>query len=305
MNLIRMLRLCRLARLVRLVAQFRVLWLLVQGLLSCVFTLFWTFILIFALIYMFGIFGLNVLVHEPHLSDEYNEAAAWFNRGLGYSMLTLLQFLTLDSIGPIYRPLILEKPALALYFILFILLCSIALMNLVVAVMVDSSSQQASNDREGMKVWEEQKRRNLIPKLKLMFRDLDTDNSGEIDLEEIIHAPEEVIDQLQQISSMDDIEELFACLDYDDSGSLGIDEFCEGILKAQGEKPLEFLRLIKQCSEILQNTRELIKTGGGAGKSSSVRINALDTRLTKVESRLSGVGLELSHIINLVSKKDL
>merc|ERR1711879_318404 len=116
-----------------------------------------------------------------------------FNQGLGLAMLTLLQFLTMDSIGAIYRPLIVHRPVvLGCYFSAYILLVGIALMNLVIAVMVESSSQQAANDREGLKAWETARKKALIPKLKRMFAELDADGSGEVELEEIYEAPQEL-----------------------------------------------------------------------------------------------------------------
>ena len=46
-------------------------------------------------------------------------------------MLTLVQFVNLDSIAAIYTPCIRANPWLALYFLAFILIVSVAVMNLV------------------------------------------------------------------------------------------------------------------------------------------------------------------------------
>merc|ERR1711997_387967 len=85
---------------------------------------------------------------------------------------------------------------------------------------------------------------------------MDEDGSGELDLFELRGASEEIKSQLQRICNMEDVEEIFKSLDYDESGAVDIDEFCEGMLKATSDRPGELIRILKQCSEILQNTRE-------------------------------------------------
>merc|ERR1711997_883027 len=57
--------------------------------------------------------------------------------------------------------------------------------------------------------------------------------------------------------NMDDVEEIYKSLDYDDSGNVDIDDFCDGLLKSSADdKPGELIRIMKQCGEILHNTRQ-------------------------------------------------
>ena len=53
--------------------------------------------------------------------------------GLNRSLLTLLQFVTLDDIADVYFPLVLEKPYLCAFFFPILIFISIGLMNLVTA----------------------------------------------------------------------------------------------------------------------------------------------------------------------------
>merc|ERR1712060_153509 len=160
------------------------------------------------------------------------------------------------GVGVVFRPLIKARPELAVYFISFIMLVSIALMNLVTAIMVESSLRQAKEDQEAHKAWESQKKKALMPKLRIMFREMDEDGSGQLDISELRGASEEIKSQLQRICNMEDVEEIFKSLDYDESGAVDIDEFCEGMLKATSDRPGELIRILKQCSEISQNTRD-------------------------------------------------
>ncbi|CAJ1396201.1 unnamed protein product [Effrenium voratum] len=232
--LVRMLRLARLARAVRLMVQFKTLWQLVQGLFHSLGTLLWTFLLISILMYVGAIVGMEFIRLDPDLPADspYNKAVgANFVEFLD-AVMTMLQIFSLDSIGAIYKPLIKHKFFLVLYFISVLLLLSIALMNLVTAVMVNSSLDQATQDKEALKAWESARRAKQIDHLKDMFLTLDEDGSGELTMDEINAAPQETQLHLKEIVATDDLRELFDMLDYDGGGTIGVEEFCDGILKA-------------------------------------------------------------------------
>eukprot|EP00931_Biecheleriopsis_adriatica_P007427 TRINITY_DN10870_c1_g1_i3.p1 TRINITY_DN10870_c1_g1~~TRINITY_DN10870_c1_g1_i3.p1 ORF type:complete len:650 (+),score=108.41 TRINITY_DN10870_c1_g1_i3:128-2077(+) len=259
--LVRMMRLARLARAVRLMVQFRVLWQLVQGLLHSVGTLLWTFLLVMILIYAFAIIGVETIRVDENLPMDhpYNAAASEYFADLVIAGLTLLQCFTLDSIGGVYRPLIMQSPFLLVYFMTVLLIMSIALMNLVTAVMVNSALDQASEDKDVKKAYEEVIKRKQTEQLKAMFLELDADGSGELTVDELHEAPEEVMESLKGIAGTDDIDGLFDMLDYDGGGSLSTDEFCEGVMRAStSDKPMELIRVMKQCGDILQNSKTCV-----------------------------------------------
>eukprot|EP00928_Gymnodinium_smaydae_P013879 TRINITY_DN15033_c0_g1_i1.p1 TRINITY_DN15033_c0_g1~~TRINITY_DN15033_c0_g1_i1.p1 ORF type:complete len:589 (-),score=116.29 TRINITY_DN15033_c0_g1_i1:91-1857(-) len=241
--LVRMLRLARLARTVRLLVQFRTLWLLVQGLM--------------ALTYLFAIVGMELIQPDPSYGVEYNDVVIDNFTNIPDAMMTLFQFFTLDSVSFIYRPILKVRPFVSWYFVTFILINSIALMNLITAIMVESSMRQANEDLAAKKAWENQKKKDLMPDIQRMFKALDKDGSGDLDLEEIKNAPEEVKYELMHVCNMDDLEELFNLLDIDDSGAVDITEFIDGIMRTNSDKPPELLRLMKQCADITKRTREI------------------------------------------------
>mmetsp|Transcript_30141 Transcript_30141/g.70321 ORF Transcript_30141/g.70321 Transcript_30141/m.70321 type:complete len:863 (-) Transcript_30141:200-2788(-) len=265
-TMVRLLRFSRLARVVRFLSQFRVLWALVQGMSHSLTTLVWTFFLIFSMLYTFAILGNDLIEDEALTGDEanrtrmaaYNAAAENFN-GLTKSMLTLAQFLTFDTVSEIYRPLIVEKPWLVLYFIVFVLLCSVALMNLVIAVMVENHMEQNRSDKIAEKARQDKRKQKLLPQLRKLFKDLDTDGSGDIEWTEIETADDQTKQYLQEIGKGLDLEELFRMLDYDMCGTLDVDEFCDGLIKAAtSDKPLELLRLVSMCSDTLITVRHAL-----------------------------------------------
>jgi len=252
-NMLKMIRLFRLAKTVRVVVQFRTLWMLVQGLMYAVMPMFWTAILMLVVIYVFAVIAMEfILVSEDN--EAYNAPARNFDT-IGESMMTLMQFMTLDSAAQIYRPLIATKPLLFLYFLAFLLLGPIALMNIVTAIMVESSLRTANEDQEAKKAWDNIRRKKLMPKLRSIFLALDTSGDGEVDLSEILNAPPEVREAMQHIVGLDELEEVFQLLDYDGSGSIDIEEFVEGIMRSQADKPSELFVLVKQGRAILDRLK--------------------------------------------------
>merc|ERR1712194_760552 len=255
-NMLKMIRLFRLARTVRVLVQFRTLWMLVQGLMYAVLPMLWTAILMTVVIYVFAIVAMETILDHSDADADYSEAARNFDT-IGESMITLMQFMTLDSVAAVYRPLITSNGWLIVYFLVFILLGPIALMNIVTAIMVESSLRTANEDQEAKKAWENMRRKNMMPKLLHMFMTLDTSGDGEVDLEEVLNAPSDIKEAIQHIVGLDQLEEVFNLLDYDGSGSVDIGEFVEGIMRSQGEKPSELYVLLKQGKAILSRLSEL------------------------------------------------
>jgi hypothetical protein len=234
-NMLKMIRLFRLAKTVRVIIQFRTLWMLVQGLMYAVMPMFWTAILMLVVIYVFAVIAMEFILVSGE-NEDYDIAARHYD-SIGESMMTLMQFMTLDSVAGIYRPLCTTKPWLFIYFLIFLLLGPIALMNIVTAIMVESSLRTANEDQEAKKAWDNMRKKNMMPKLRSMFLALDTSGDGEVDLDEILNAPPEIQEAMQHIVGLDELEEVFGLLDYDGSGSIDIEEFVEGIMRSQADKP--------------------------------------------------------------------
>ena len=77
---------------------------------------------------------MQVISKDADLRMKQPELIEEFFVDLGTSMLTLLQFVTLDSLATVYFPLIVERPILLFYFMPMLIFVSIGLMNLITAV---------------------------------------------------------------------------------------------------------------------------------------------------------------------------
>jgi len=166
-------------------------------------------------------------------------------------MLTLLQFVTLDSMNMIYRPLVQKDWWLGIYFVLLILIVSIALMNLVTAIVVESALEQAMEDKAMVQQQREKERKKCIHHLKKIFIRLDEDRSGEVTVDEIANMDVDDQKAMETILGIKDPMEIFNLLDVDKSGSLGIEEFCDGIWQyVTSSGSLEMKRIEKKIDGI-------------------------------------------------------
>ncbi|CAE7162947.1 NaCP60E, partial [Symbiodinium necroappetens] len=135
-------------------------------------------------------------------------------------MLTLTAFVTVDSISPIYG-----------YFFFIVLFVSIALMNLVTAVLVEGALANASADKEMERMDLREKLRSALPRLSQIFDEIDKDNSGTLTMDEMAMVPVDIIpEELRSKSRVSSMQEVFEMLDVDGGGELTRQEFVDGLL---------------------------------------------------------------------------
>jgi len=251
-------RLFRLARTVRLLIQFKELWMLVRGLMDSASTMCYTLLMMFIIIYIFSSVGLELITKHrftdglhPEYDAEFAEHVDLLFGTLPKTMLSLVQFSTLDSVHAIYLPIVRKDPILMTFFLGVILVVSVVLMNLITAVVVNSAMEQAMQDKELMRINEEKHRKKLVKDLRVIFERLDEDGSGEVSEDEIANIDDVDRMKLEQVLGIADPIEIFRTLDVDKSGSIGIDEFCDGIWQVAAQKGnIELKRIEKKLDSL-------------------------------------------------------
>eukprot|EP00913_Durusdinium_trenchii_P035165 g32897.t1 len=162
--LARGLRLLRLARVFRTLKRFKVVWRLVSGLLSVWDTMASTTCLILLWLYIFGCIAMEVIASDDELKANERTSGVVLDHfsSLPRATLTLLQF---DAIANVYFPLVTVKPVLIIYFLPLLMFLSIALMNLVTAVLVEHALEHASQEAELAKLRKKQQIKATLPQL--------------------------------------------------------------------------------------------------------------------------------------------
>jgi len=221
--------------------ELRELWIVIGAVSETIKTLCWVGVMLIAVIWVFGILMTVSLVDRT--SEEFDfTASAWsfedYWGSVPRSAFSLFQVATRDNwISSLVSPIVKTEPALLIIIGFYFCIGSLALMNSIIAVVVECtlSAARASTEKE-----DENKQRAdalVMNSLRKIFHDGDTDGSGELDLEEL-HAmvrKHQVRDRLRMLRiPFRDLDLLFTLLDTECTGSVNTDMFFRGCAKLRG-----------------------------------------------------------------------
>merc|ERR1719194_40568 len=119
---------------------------MMRGLIECGRTLFWTYVMILAVLFLFGVFAVDIIakdeafIHDDAVQDLFGT--------LDRAMFTLMQVMTLDSWTFIARPMMMKLRWVSLYFVALILLVVMVLLNLITAVIVENAFSIVQEDED-------------------------------------------------------------------------------------------------------------------------------------------------------------
>ena len=142
------LRLLRLARLLRVISFVPELRFVIEALIESLKKSIYVLILIFILLYIYGVAG--VILFESIEGGRFES--------LGEAIITLIQIMTLSSWEAVMLPIMEVYPISWMYFISFVIFSSIIVLNLFVAILVDVVAERRKRlamDQAGEKDQEE------------------------------------------------------------------------------------------------------------------------------------------------------
>eukprot|EP00931_Biecheleriopsis_adriatica_P110846 TRINITY_DN8517_c0_g2_i3.p1 TRINITY_DN8517_c0_g2~~TRINITY_DN8517_c0_g2_i3.p1 ORF type:complete len:541 (-),score=81.33 TRINITY_DN8517_c0_g2_i3:253-1875(-) len=254
---VRSLRLLRLFRAVRMLKYFRTVWRLIHGLLTSGNAMLSTVGLLSLSIYIMACIGVELITKDKDLQrHESTREIVEVNFGnLFRTLLTLVSFVCADSVSGIYTPLVLVKPGLWIYFCFLLVFITIALMNLVTAVLVEGALDQAKEDSSIARHDQEQAVLEALPKLLEAFKNNDRNNDGTLTLDEVICMDIETLvpQPLLDKHGIKSFSEVFEILDDTGDGSVDQMEFVDGILNLfvtdHSVQQLQILKLMRRTCE--------------------------------------------------------
>lgn len=130
-RVLRILRIFRVLRVTRLVGHIKSLRTIVLALLESLPSIGWTCVLLALIYYIYAIIGTSL----------FCEIAPEFFGNLWRSLYTLFQITMADDLGNISRPIIAADGIGVIYFVTFIAISAILVLNIIVGVVVDSVAE--------------------------------------------------------------------------------------------------------------------------------------------------------------------
>jgi len=228
------LRLLRVLRIFRIVSIFDRLFLLFRAFLYACQDIVWVGILIAIILYIFTVMS-NGFFYSDRLTASGFDMPAYFGT-IGLSMCTMYQLLTMDAwYSGVARPIGLVYPGSQLFFVFFILLASVACMNLLTAILIESLNVLNKQGAYEEQLEKQEHRELLLTSMTQVFEIYDADKSGELDRTEMAQA-------LKQFRSpeyhqafaaigldLDMIQAMLKHADADMNGKVNHEEFIDGV----------------------------------------------------------------------------
>jgi len=255
LKLVRLVRLTRMARMARLLRALPELIVLIKGMWVASRSVFFTLCLLVIIMYLFAIIFRQI---TPELADDNYLVDKYFDN-VPKAMFSLLLEGVLPDMAPIISDCADEHPVLGVLILLFVLLASLTVMNMLIGVLCEVVSVVSSVEKEQMTV------SYVKSELLAMFECLDGDDNKSIsqkEFESLLVIPEAA--KIIQNMGVDVVGLVdFADYIFTDDKQLSFAEFMELVLQLRGSnnstvKDIVDLRrlIMSQLQEVGQTVKE-------------------------------------------------
>jgi Ca2+-binding EF-hand superfamily protein len=270
-TIIRIFRLVRLSRALRILTTFTELYIIMHSFIGALKTIMWATLVIGVIVAIWAIAFVEIL--HPLNRDLANsgiyegcERCAIAYSSVFNAIITMFQQIVAgDSWGAVSIPIMEEAPWFAPLFVCIVMSVSLGVMNLILAVIVESAAEAREQDlaqKQKVKIKE-----TTTKKMELLeiCAAMDTDASDTISLEEMLAAWDESQRFQQVLGALEvckeDLHLIFKILDDDNSGEVDYKEFVEKLyyLRTSDMRltmETQKLHMADQFTAILQKTEE-------------------------------------------------
>lgn len=182
MRAFRIFRMFRALRALRMLKRLEKLRVIVQALIRALPSVGWVVVLLAIIYYIFAVIGTNLFAK---ISPDYFGT-------LWESLYTLFQITMADDLGNISRPLVQTGIGAVIYFVSFVVLSAILVLNVIVGVVVDSMAEIKKADQE-------EKSQDLLHVVGLVSREDGCDECTNADLLQEIICLEQQMERVKNL----------------------------------------------------------------------------------------------------------
>jgi len=310
MTFLRVIRLVRLVRAFKAASRFKELEMILRGFVRAFNAIFWGVLLLLILLTIWSILAVQLInpINQDvaKLSTRYSDCQRCPRafESVFQSLLTFFQTVVAgDSWGEVAVPIIEHYPPAGIFFLCVIVSISLAIMNLILAVIVDS----ANESRSGMN---DDNSEDCCAILKRLCVSLDAEGYGALSKDELRRAMEENTDDarvLRECLKAEDVDEIFEVLDLAKSGFVKQSEFVAFFSKMRQSGNISLMlevtklgRMIQQALDFKPSSREMPASATIAGSSSTEAMS-----VSKVANCVAAVHLEVPQQENNCLKPEL
>mmetsp|Transcript_102110 Transcript_102110/g.284300 ORF Transcript_102110/g.284300 Transcript_102110/m.284300 type:complete len:584 (+) Transcript_102110:44-1795(+) len=271
-SIFRIVRLVRLSRAYKVMMLFPELSMMLRGLVGAFKAIVWGSVMVGFILTCWGILAVQ-LVHP--LNVELTKQGIWDDAGcdrcprafesVSQSMLTFTQQIVAgDSWGQVSVPIIEHYPATAIFFTTTLVSVNLAILNLILAVIVDKANE-GQRESESEVAWKkEREKATAKERFVQMCQRIDKDKSGQLSFEELDAGWENNADFQELMFTLDidreDMHVVFKILDGDGSGMVDYSEFARQLQKLKALDMHTLLVFIKfYVVDIFEKVREQLK----------------------------------------------
>lgn len=236
LKVMRLIRILRVARVIRKTRSLRELQKLLQMMSTGLKALGWSFVFCFAFMTLWAMLMVEFvhplmqqMFRDGRAFQDCPECADWASSVMKANFLLFKTVIAGDSWGKIAVPVIEHYPATAIIFCGSLLTLVFGVLNMVVAVVVDSFAE--SRQKDLLHLAEELEHENTQDKkhLEEMFDRLDSKGKGDVTLDQLVEGAsiDEGFQSRLRVMDIDqdDLEQFFHMIDSDMSGAINKEEF--------------------------------------------------------------------------------
>lgn len=232
LRLLRVARILRLTRILRKSQSLKELRRLLTMMATCMKALAWSFLICFGVMTFWAMLMVELIhpiVQEAQYFTDCEQCLRATRSVMDANLLLFKTVIAGDSWGLIAVPVIEEHPATAVIFVGSQLTLVFGVLNLIVAVVVDTFAEARAHDVLNLAEEMEQEMASDQKTLRKIFERIDDDSSGTVTFTELMEGARKDPELQSRLAVMDidevDLEQLFDMIDTEGSGHVSPKEF--------------------------------------------------------------------------------